>query len=134
MFKSKDHLSELKKAKALENNEEKSKIIQVYKIILQSQIALEDVLSQYKTIQYESVELLYSYVSRHYTLLTDIVYINNFQELCDIPIDILQPVHKFIKHMNIEITEEDDKRLMESVFKADNEYDNVLLNRFRIMI
>lgn len=36
--------------------------------------------------------------------------------------------------MNIEITEEDDKRLMESVFKADNEYDNVLLINYRIMI
>lgn len=36
--------------------------------------------------------------------------------------------------MNIEITEEEDKRLMEFVFKADNEYDNVLLINNRIMI
>lgn len=118
MYKTKDHLRELKMKKIQAEDEEKQQLIQ-------NQIAVEDVLAQYKTVEYESVELLSNYLNKHYQLILDI-------ELCDIQIDLLRPIHNFTDHMKINITDEDNDKLLKSIYTVSSSYSNVFIYLFII--
>lgn len=113
MYKTKDHLRELKMKKIQAQDEEQQQLIQ-------NQIAVEDVLAQYKTVEYESVELLSNYLNKHYQLILDI-------ELCDIQIDLLRPIHNFIDHMKINITDEDNDKLLKAIYTVSSSYSNVYI-------
>lgn len=113
MYKTKDHLRELKMKKIQAQDEEQQQLIQ-------NQIAVEDVLAQYKTVEYESVELLSNYLNKHYQLILDI-------ELCDIQIDLLRPIRNFIDHMKINITDEDNDKLLKAIYTVSSSYSNVYI-------
>lgn len=113
MYKTKDHLRELKMKRIQAQDEEQQQLIQ-------NQIAVEDVLAQYKTVEYESVELLSNYLNKHYQLILDI-------ELCDIQIDLLRPIRNFIDHMKINITDEDNDKLLKAIYTVSSSYSNVYI-------
>lgn len=113
MYKTKDHLRELKMKKIQAQDEEAQQLIQ-------NQIAVEDILAQYKTVEYESVELLSNYLNKHYQLILDL-------ELCDMQIDLLRPIRNFIDHMKIDITDEDNDKLLKSIYTVSSSYSNVYI-------
>lgn len=113
MYKTKDHLRELKMKRIQAQDEEQQQLIQ-------NQIAVEDVLAQYKTVEYESVELLSNYLNKHYQLILDM-------ELCDIQIDLLRPIRNFIDHMKINITDEDNDKLLKAIYTVSSSYSNVYI-------